>query len=170
VAGFFMRGKMAAMRFRKLRIAWSVGWGALCLLLIALWVRSQAGMDELYVGFRAYQQIRIHTRPDGLRIHIDELRKPVFRAWRWRYIAPYEQRFRSPVFPWEYDEQVAGFADEYSRGHLALAIPYWFLTLTCAVAAVLLAPKTRWRFSLRTLLIATTLVAVALGVIAWLGS
>ena len=28
------------MRFRKLRIAWSVGCGILCVLLIVLWVRS----------------------------------------------------------------------------------------------------------------------------------
>ena len=28
------------MRFRKLRIAWSVGWGIACVLLIVLWVRS----------------------------------------------------------------------------------------------------------------------------------
>jgi hypothetical protein len=28
------------MRFRKLRIAWSVGWGIICVLLIVLWVRS----------------------------------------------------------------------------------------------------------------------------------
>jgi hypothetical protein len=31
---------MAGMRFRKLRIAWSVGWGLLGVLLIVLWVRS----------------------------------------------------------------------------------------------------------------------------------
>ena len=28
------------MRFRKLRIAWSVGWGIIAVLLIALWVTS----------------------------------------------------------------------------------------------------------------------------------
>jgi hypothetical protein len=28
------------MRFRKLRIAWSVVWGVLCVLLIVLWARS----------------------------------------------------------------------------------------------------------------------------------
>ena len=28
------------MKYRKLRIAWSIGCGMLCLLLIVLWVRS----------------------------------------------------------------------------------------------------------------------------------
>jgi hypothetical protein len=32
--------RAAGVRFRKLRIAWSVGCSVLCLLLIVLWVRS----------------------------------------------------------------------------------------------------------------------------------
>jgi hypothetical protein len=44
--------------------------------------------------------------------------------------------------------------------------PHWFAMLTAlAIAAT---PWLRWRFSLRTLLIATTLVAVVLGLIVWL--
>ena len=35
------------MRFRKLRIAWSVGWGIACVLLIVLWVRSYWWVDML---------------------------------------------------------------------------------------------------------------------------
>jgi hypothetical protein len=35
------------MNYRKLRIAWSVGCGVLCLLLIALWVRSYFATDEI---------------------------------------------------------------------------------------------------------------------------
>src|SRR3954453_23888497 len=36
------------MRFRKLRIAWSVFWGLACLLLIELWVRSYFFADTVY--------------------------------------------------------------------------------------------------------------------------
>src|ERR1043165_6999457 len=35
------------MRFRKLRIAWSVFWGIACVLLIVLWVRSYSTSDIL---------------------------------------------------------------------------------------------------------------------------
>jgi hypothetical protein len=38
--------------------------------------------------------------------------------------------------------------------------------LVLSIAAVFLLPWLRWRYSLRTLLIATTLIAVGLGVIA----
>ena len=44
-------------------------------------------------------------------------------------------------------------------------LPLWpIVALTATLAP---APWPRWRFSLRTLLIATTLVAVVLGVIVW---
>ena len=48
-----------------------------------------------------------------------------------------------------------------------LIIPYWLPCLAAATIALL--PWLKWskRFSLRTLLIATTLVAVALGLIVW---
>src|SRR3954470_12360641 len=35
------------LRFRKLRIAWSVFWGLACVLLIVLWVRSYGWEDDL---------------------------------------------------------------------------------------------------------------------------
>jgi hypothetical protein len=35
------------MRFRKLRIAWSVFWGLACVLLIVLWVRSYWILNSL---------------------------------------------------------------------------------------------------------------------------
>ena len=44
--------------------------------------------------------------------------------------------------------------------------PHWALVLFFAVIAIL--PWFRWRFSLRTLLIATTLVAVVLGLAVYL--
>jgi hypothetical protein len=46
-----------------------------------------------------------------------------------------------------------------------MSVPDWFLVLVSATFAV--APWLRWRFSLRTLLFATTLAALALGLIVW---
>jgi hypothetical protein len=64
-----------------------------------------------------------------------------------------------------------GFAFAYSNALriTAYAFPHWFVVLlftTLAAAPWLF--KICWRFSLRTLLIATTLVAVVLGLIVWL--
>jgi hypothetical protein len=53
----------------------------------------------------------------------------------------------------------------YDAGNSNAAVPFWFLV---AVAAALsIAPWLRFRFSLRTLLIAMTLFAVVLGLIVW---
>jgi len=59
--------------------------------------------------------------------------------------------------------------DNYYTGFVA--IPHWFLALLLlGLTYVPWMPwhKLRWRFSLRTLLIVTTLVAVMLGIGIWL--
>ena len=38
------------MRYRKLRIAWSVAWGVACVLLFALWMRS-LWLSEYWFAF-----------------------------------------------------------------------------------------------------------------------
>ena len=59
---------------------------------------------------------------------------------------------------------VSSFAFETYKGSgFHLIVPHWFLVLTTGAIAGL--PLVRWRFSLRTLLIATTLVAMVLGLI-----
>src|SRR6476660_981818 len=42
------------MRFRKLRIAWSVGCGVVCVLLIVLWARSYWWQDQAWTRSPAY--------------------------------------------------------------------------------------------------------------------
>ena len=59
-----------------------------------------------------------------------------------------------------------GFGIHKARGTDTIMMPYWFLVLLSAVFAA--APWIRHQFSLRTLLIATTLIAVLLGLIVWL--
>jgi hypothetical protein len=50
----------------------------------------------------------------------------------------------------------------------ALIAPHWLPALLSATLAVIPWISRSWRFSLRTLLIATTLVAVVLGLVVWL--
>ena len=49
------------MRFRKLRIAWSVRYGLACLLLIALWVWSYTYADDLVVTITKNHQLKLHS-------------------------------------------------------------------------------------------------------------
>lgn len=64
-----------------------------------------------------------------------------------------------------------GFYSSHVRTKTYLCIPYWFLALGFAAFAYVSCPplgQIRWRFSLRTLLIVTTLVAVVLGLVVWM--
>jgi hypothetical protein len=152
------------MRFCKLRIAWSVTCLVACALLIVLWVRSYSTVDSLRCP--AFGRYLVHIQSGSGRIIVFTL--PYSNEWQTGSI-PIEHIGRrdvltTAVFGTPYRPKVyVGF----SR---SVAVPYWALLLP-TVAAVVLSlwslHETSWRFSLRTLLIATTLVAAVLGLIVW---
>ena len=143
------------MRYRKLRIAFSAVCGVLCLLLIVLWVRS-------------YWHVDVLQKPSTSRLFIISSSKG--------RLAYFENRAspQSTMPP----EEIAPIIDNFILRAAKLILgfgrvrglripplwfaPYWFPVLISGVLATV--PWLRWRFSLRTLLIATTLVAVVLGV------
>jgi len=122
-----------------------------CVLLVALWVRSYSRLDLtanrgiLSAMGRVYINGRILLEPENV------LEEPDVQS--------YQTRFGTSVL------SVRGV--KVSVAAADVVIPYWTLTLLAAIFAAV--PWISWkkRFSLRTLLIATTLVAVALGVIAF---
>jgi hypothetical protein len=164
------------MRFRKLRIAFSATCLIACVLLIALWVRSYLLFDQFvrrgattdYVAFTSFQgQFVIGTSnaPDLQRVFIQHWSRRSFRTTDW------DAALSGPVafFPatptphpklihWpRYDSRPFLGPGNYTE----VVLPYWLIFLSVGATATL--PWIRWRFSLRTLLIATTLVAVVLG-------
>ena len=62
---------------------------------------------------------------------------------------------------------VLGFRLSANQRGLTCMIPYWFLTLSTGGLAAILWPRWARRFSLRALLIAAPLVAIALALIVW---
>jgi hypothetical protein len=147
------------MKYRKLRIAWSVMWGVLCLLLIVLWMRSHFRSDHLIIP---WQTTHIFSA--------DSFRGKMFlsvyagnTAYSWEVGKAIGDR----VFPSggvDYDSPVRAWTWVVMSGGIdAYILPHWFPVFIFATLAA--APWLPGRFSLRTLLIATTLVAIALGVI-----
>jgi hypothetical protein len=64
---------------------------------------------------------------------------------------------------------IAGFGLHTDQSKIMVLIPDWFLVFACiGFAALAWLRHLPSRFSLRALLIATTLVAVVLGLIVWL--
>ena len=148
------------MRFGKLRIAWSFAWGIAALLLIVLWVRSHQTTDSLE-GFTPRGPVILqYFKCESLEGQVTFVAQPSLRsitsATLWRRLSlPAARQANDDFGP-------LGF---YYDG-VSLSLPHWFVVLIAAALAA--TTWLRWRFSLRTLLIATTLVAVLLGLVVWL--
>src|SRR5262245_30689143 len=144
------------MKYRKLRIAWSVAWGVVAVVLCVLWVRSYWSIDFMSgPGFAdGGYTIAVGTTPGTIGCGImptNQFIKP------WMAYSTDTERW------WESQENATGIWGEFALDRWYANAPFWFVCLLTAIAA-----GTPWfacRFSLRTLLIATTLVAVGLGTI-----
>jgi len=146
------------MKYRKLRIAWSVAWGIVCLLMITLWVRSHAKYSRI-----AYPVTR------NLTLAAVSLRGKVVIATSDRLNTRNLQVEVGPSELVNSDSYGAMFLLAVRRrpNSSGLRIRYWAMvavTLVCVAAPWATTP---WRHSLRTLLIATTLIAVLLGAIVY---
>ena len=140
------------MRFCTLRMTVSSVCVVACVLLIVLWVRSYWRSDSAIMSPHRITSFngRIVFSSDGWyygedsRLYCELGRSPEAAPTQW---------FKNTGLVWQYPS--------------AVAIPY--LCPGLLLAAVAVAPWLRWsnRFTLHTLLIATTLVAVVLGLIVW---
>jgi len=149
------------LRFRRPRIAWTVGWGLLAAILIVLNVWSCWWWDRCYVQGK---QFGAQINSDAGRVVIVVgPREPTVTAVITGHLAS-----SGPADPF-YDNDILGFYFKRELASLRLDIPYWFIVVIVVVIAA--SPWLPWwskRFSLRTMLIATTLIALVLGLIAWL--
>jgi hypothetical protein len=143
------------MRFRKLRIAWTVFWGLACILLIVLWVRSHAIRDSAFWPKNKFgMEINSMKGHAVLFVVFQPFPNEQTKVLHEKITPNDELRVKRGILGFLYDPEVDRFS---------VHVPFWFLALT--LAAVAAAPWIRWsrRFTLRTLLIATTLVALVLG-------
>ncbi len=145
------------MNYRKLRIAWSVFWGVVAVLLVVLWVRSYWQSDSLSHYNSPINGITSGSERGVVYLsQTPDIAHKTTPRWEWRN---YEIDYSIPQpFPFEFNLLPA-----------SIAAPHWFVALLLSiVGAVPWLPLKR--FSLRTLLIAMTLVALVLGLIVWVSS
>jgi hypothetical protein len=140
---------------RSLKTAFSVTCGVACVLLIVFWVRSYWWRDLLYLNLTTPTAYAVCTSKGELVL----LRSYDGNRGQGQVLVLRElpSNQRRPLL-W-YAEKIEG------RTRDAISLPLWMPVLLSTTFAVI--PWIPWskRFSLRTLLIATTLVAVMLGVI-----
>jgi hypothetical protein len=145
--------------YRTLRITWSVACGIACVLLVILWVRSYSRLDWLQVGESS-------VASTSGRLLVNDM---------FTMGAPSSSSRTMTKTEWTQKLSRHAFANNrvviWRARHGALiplgvgmSIPFWPLAVVAAMLVVL--PWLPWRFSIRTLLIATTLVAAGLGLTA----
>ncbi|MGD9632267.1 MAG: hypothetical protein AB7G28_25850 [Pirellulales bacterium] len=150
---------------RKLRIAVSVFFGLLTVALCVLWVRSYWRVDALEANV-AFYIFGVSSAVGEIEIGYEEFFFGVDFSFSSTPIVPEVNKFL--WFGWDGKSKFPTFG--FGFDGLTLTLPIWFLALICAACAVTIWRSTdaSTRFSRRTLLIATTLVAVVLGIGVWL--
>jgi hypothetical protein len=153
------------MKHRMRRIAWSVAWGVVAVLLCVLWVRSYSRDESLYVRLSNKHIFMIASLRGELSAARSLYNPDAFlEPWqiRSRVMSQPARNNRLQDLPWYHG--VIGFGYTDSVSIQAVGVPYWFVL---TMSALLCWSSHKFHFCLRTLLIATTLVAVALGLIGW---
>jgi hypothetical protein len=146
------------MRFRKLRITWTVFCVVACVLLCVLWVRSYWREDSLIQRRRSAMIFVVSLRGE---IEVDQVAyiddAPDTNSWDVRTEA---------TLP---DKESARNSFAFNRGvydnEITFTFPHWCPVLVVGLLAA--APWLPRRFTTRGLLVATTLIAVVLGLIVY---
>ena len=135
-----------------------------CLLAIVLWARSYRTSDRVIGPLLQSHMFQAYTWQGTCHLIVSG---PAYRLDLWEYYSsPVPQQgdatgmsARSPAF--------LGFSIQELSGVIYVTAPMWFIGAGFGAIALALCRKhIKRRFSLRALLVATTLVAIVLGAIA----
>jgi hypothetical protein len=153
------------MKYSKLRIVWSVVWGIIALLLCALWVQSSSTQTAA-VG-PCTRLLRIHLDSVSGRIIAGVSQNDPANSNRWTMGQHGIEAGELNELLSQY-QNAAGFGRIATPTGLGLILPHWFAVLACVVLAAIPWRKS-WprQFSLRTLLIVMTAIAMLLGLLIW---
>jgi hypothetical protein len=139
-----------------LRIAWSMAWGLMAVLLCVLWARSYLWYESVTSDKNPMNRRIVLASNSGVLETATYPANPGGSVWRYKRLRATRAEEK---FHWQSMQTADGGKTIY------LYVPHWLVLF--AAIGMGTAPWFCSRFSLRTLLIATTLVAVGLGVIVW---
>jgi hypothetical protein len=161
------------MKYRKLRIAWSVVWGLFAVLLCVLWAHSY--WYRCVYGYRPTVTCTIGIESCQGRSAVTVWSHSP-DPWGGKAPASYFRLFGYDSHPittdpndWPaYVRTLPLWGRDPFRTRSDMNVVNFPIVIVPSIAACLAAlPWIRWSFSLRTLLIATTLIAMLLGLIVW---
>jgi hypothetical protein len=146
------------LRFRWIRIAKSIFFGAVTVALIVTWLRSDNSGGYIYWNLWKHRSVLVGLSNGQAVVHTELF---TMGEQRLCWISP---RRASLAFRWR--PLPTSLGRRIWNG-FQFVLPIWCVTAVPALIATASWPWCSPRFSLRTLLIATTLVAVVLGLAGW---
>jgi hypothetical protein len=146
---------------RLIRVSTTVACLSLAAVVMALWLRNFWVADVIWTPLPAASQLTIASAdgqielgisyPSGQRAKLPET------TWGWQTYTASQNRAVKVVVPWK-------TVIRYRRvwGGAVIVLPHWLVFLVPLLVSVV--PWIRWsrRFTIRTMLVVTTLVAVVL--------
>ena len=145
---------------KLLKITWTTFWVAAAVSVLTLWARSTVAWDNFHVAYRFVSNSLNGTLTFG--IGIFDCESPCGHI----SIPAGESQKRAGITSILGHNTTAGFGFSHPTNRWIIATPHWFAaTLATALAAACWLPY--YRFSLRTLLVATTLASFALAALMW---
>jgi hypothetical protein len=137
----------------------------LCVAFVGMWVRSYHRNERLLGSFAVSRVLSIRSAAGQLYLETYGLGASLVLPWR----TTSEQFYIYPQRTWQSYPTHFGFAAHFSWKYPHVILPYWFLVLASGSAAMFC--RIRWslrQFSLRSMFVLTTFLAVVLGMISWL--
>jgi hypothetical protein len=163
-----IRSKGRMLR-RLLNIA-SIVCLVVCVALMAMWVRSYYRYDELQGNYLGVCGFSVGSNQG--RVVVEYAATPLSKDedWNWKGLSfPADDLQQAEVALRLRHTSVLGFSSWRLRTNCQLtSIPIWFLVLATGWLAMAFRLRWPWRFTVRSMFIATTFLAVVLGIIAWL--
>ena len=152
------------MKYRKLRIVWSVGWGLVAVLLCLLWVRSYSSLDG-FAGQINGSELSALNEKGQLRIawvvDLSDRTYPSDPRWHRSYDRTLWQNNHIKVFV------PKGLLAASSSAGLVIWVSHWLAVLLAASLAAFAWLPWSMGFSLRAFLLAITLGSIVLGLVVW---
>jgi hypothetical protein len=158
--------------YRRLLNIASIVCLVVCVALMGVWVRSYHVWDALHLRLKQGQDFCISTKTGEFTFYCRALEIDWQSGFDSRPVSP-EERGRHPWLfsPIDLEPEFllrVGFAAEIAPTITSAMVPIWSLVLASGFLAAIMRMQWPLRFTIRSLVMLTTFIAVVLGMIAWL--
>src|SRR6185436_7674145 len=118
------------MKHHKLRIAWSVAWGVVAVLLCVLWVRSYSWADTLAFPVTSTHLLGVGSAQGGMTLIKSEYVPGYFKSsWEFAHDATEDPAIAKVYRPQNRPgyRGILGLGIINSTPFFVVCLPYWFL-------------------------------------------